>query len=248
MENIALVGLSRQNALRREMDVIANNLANLNTTGFKADDVIFQEYLMPKAKEENFQAGKDRRISFVWDRATWNNMSQGDLNPTGNPLDVAIGGKGFFSVQTPNGERLTRNGAFQIDAQYRLVNNQGQPVLGESGPIVFEPTDTNITIAPDGTISSQGGLRGRLRISDVANPKDLKKEGDNLFSLEQGVAAQRVQFPSVRQGFVERSNVQSVTQISRMIEVTRAYASLASMMDRHDQMRRDTLRDLGDTK
>ena len=145
---------------------------------------------MPKAREENFQRGNDRRISFVWDRATWNNLSQGDLHPTGNPLDVAIGGKGYFSVQTPAGERLTRNGAFQIDSQYRLVNNQGQPVLGESGPIVLEPTDTDITIAADGTISApKGGLRGRLRISDVAGPKDLKKEGDNLFSLEQGAVS-----------------------------------------------------------
>lgn len=246
MENIALIGLSRQVALRRELDVIANNMANLNTTGFKADDVVFQEYVMPGAREDTFQRGGDRRVSHVWDRATWTNMGTGETAPTGNPLDVAIGGRGLFAVDTPQGERYTRAGGFEIDAQGRLVTRAGQPVLGEGGPINFEQGDTGITIARDGTVSTARGIRGRIRVVDVAGARDLEKQGDNLFRLREGATTTPAQFPDLRQGFLERSNVRPVTEISRMIEVNRAYQSLASMLDRHDQMRRDAIRSLGE--
>src|SRR5262249_45598531 len=116
MENASLIGLSRQMTLQREMDVVANNLANLNTTGFKADNNVFQEYLMPVARSDWF-AGGDRRMSYVLDRATWHDMGQGSIQQTGNPLDVAIDGKAFIAVQTPQGERYTRNGALQINAR-----------------------------------------------------------------------------------------------------------------------------------
>ena len=114
MENASLVGLSRQIALQRELDVVANNIANLNTTGFKADNVVFQEHLMPVARANQFR-GNDRQVSFVQDRATWLDLSQGPVQQTGNPLDVAISGNAFLTVQTPRGERYTRNGALQIN-------------------------------------------------------------------------------------------------------------------------------------
>src|SRR5215218_4046890 len=108
MENASLVGLSRQIALQRELDVVANNIANLNTTGYKADNVVFHEYLMPVARANQFQP-PDRQISFVQDRATWLNIGQGPVQQTGNPLDVAISDNAFLAVQTPRGERYTRN-------------------------------------------------------------------------------------------------------------------------------------------
>src|SRR5262245_10865643 len=116
MENALLIGLSRQVALQREMDVVANNIANLNTTGFKADGNIFQEYLMPVARSDRF-TGPDRRLSFVLDRATWHNLGQGPVQQTGNPLDVAIDSDAFLAVETPQGERYTRNGALQINSR-----------------------------------------------------------------------------------------------------------------------------------
>src|ERR1700710_183456 len=113
MENGSLVGLSRQIALERELDVISNNIANINTTGYKADNVVFQEHLAPVARANQFR-GNDRPISFVMDRATWLDLSQGPVEQTGNPLDIAISGNAFLAVQTPRGERYTRNGALQV--------------------------------------------------------------------------------------------------------------------------------------
>jgi flagellar basal-body rod protein FlgF len=245
MENIGLVGLSRQIALQRELDVIANNLANLNTTGFKQDNLLFQEYLMPVAREDSFQRGADRRLSFVWDRATVPNMGQGAMQQTGNALDVALGSRGFFVVQTPEGERYTRNGSFEINAQGQLVTKQGHLVLGEGGPIAFEQTDVGITIGRDGAVSASGGLRGRLRIVTADGAGAFQKAGDNLFTLAQGAAARPAEVRDVRQGFIEKSNVEPVLALSRMIEVTRAYQSLASSLERHDQLRREAIRSLG---
>ena len=141
MQNALLVGLSRQVALGRELDVIANNIANINTAGFKADGSVFEEYVSPTARADNFLA-PDRRVSFVNDRATWIDLSQGPLEKTNNPLDVAINGGGFFAVQTPQGERYTRNGAFQINNVGELVTAEGYQVLGESGPISVPPAPT----------------------------------------------------------------------------------------------------------
>ncbi len=244
MENTSLIGLSRQVALRRELEVIANNVANMNTTGFKGDDIIFNEYVSDAAREDTFRPGNDRKISFVWDRATWYNTTQGELSATGNPLDVALNGTGMFVIDAEKGERYTRNGAFQINAQGRLVNNQGRDVMGLAGPIVFQPTDTNIMISRDGTVSTSNGNRGRLRIVDVENQRDFIKDGENLFRVDDGRAVQPATRPSVYQGFVEKSNVKAVQQISRMIEVTRAYADLASMLERLDQKSKDTLKEL----
>src|SRR5262249_48803913 len=148
MENTLLIGLSRQIALQRELDVVANNVANMNTTGYKADGSVFEEYLMPGAQAAGFQ-GADRRVSFVQDRATWRNFSAGPIRPTGNPLDVAISGDAFFVVETARGERYTRNGAFQINAQGELVTSDGDRVVGDGGPIQFQSTDNSISINPD---------------------------------------------------------------------------------------------------
>ena len=148
MANTLLIGLSRQLTLERQMDVVANNVANINTAGYKADRSLFQEYLMPVAHEDNFVGG-DRRLSFVQDRATFHDFASGPSEQTKNPLDVAIAGDGFLVVQTPAGERYTRDGSMQINNQGQLVTTSGNPVLGTNGPIVFQPTDHDISIAAD---------------------------------------------------------------------------------------------------
>src|ERR1700738_184500 len=129
MQNMLLVGLSRQMTLERQMDVVANNVANVNTTGFKADRSLFEEYLQSGAHEDNFGA-TDRRVSFVQDRATFHDFSPGNAELTKTPLDVAIDGGGFLVVQTPAGERYTRDGGLQINNQGQLVTASGDPVLG----------------------------------------------------------------------------------------------------------------------
>src|SRR5262245_39291216 len=178
MENAALVGLSRQIALQRELDVVANNIANVNTTGFKADNMVFHEHLMPVARANQFR-GNDRVVSFVQDRATWLNLAQGPVQQTGNPLDVAISDNAFLTVQTPNGERYTRNGALQINNAGQLVTSEGHQVVGANGPIVFQSGDRNIAISSDGTISVREGnnttdsQRGKLRLAEFAQPQRL---------------------------------------------------------------------------
>src|SRR4051812_39081362 len=162
MENALLVGLSRQAALQRGLDVIANNIANMNTSGFKADGVVFEEFMMPAARGDG-AAMRDRRVSFVADRATWHDMRPGTAEQTGNPLHVAIDGKAFLVVETPRGERYTRNGALAVNAQGELVTGDGRRVLGDDGPIVFQPQDKAIAIGRDGTITAGDVNRGKLR-------------------------------------------------------------------------------------
>ncbi len=247
MENTILVGLSRQVALRRELDVIANNIANIGTTGFKADGVKFEEYLAPGARIDTFPMGRDRRVSFVLDRETRTDMAQGAFQQTGNPLDVAIDGEGFFAVETPQGERYTRSGSFVVNAAGELVTPAGHRVLGNGGPIVLDPNDTEISIAQDGTISTREGERGRLRIVRFEEPSQVAKQGDNLFAAA-GDAVPLPAEPRTRlvQGSVEKSNVHAMLEMSRMIEVTRAYTSLSQLLNRTDELRRTAIERLAD--
>jgi flagellar basal-body rod protein FlgF/flagellar basal-body rod protein FlgG len=243
MANALLIGLSRQLTLERQMDVVANNVANINTTGFKADRSLFQEYLMPVAHEDNFVGG-DRRLSFVQDRATFHDFASGPSEQTKNPLDVAIAGTGFLVVQTPAGERYTRDGSMQINNQGQLVTTSGNPVLGTNGPIVFQPTDHDISIAADGNVSVLEGVnridsvRGRLRLVNFAQAQRLLKEGSNLYSAGEGNAAQPDITSKVNQGFVERSNVNSVVEMSRMIEVTRTYTQISAMLQQQGDLQK----------
>ncbi len=252
MQNSLLVGLSRQVALERELDVVANNIANLNTTGFKTDGAVFEEFISPTARADNFLAA-DRRVSFVHDRATWINLSQGPLERTGNPLDVAIDGRGFLAVQTPNGERYTRNGAMQINNNGELVTSEGYQVLGESGPITFQPKDRNITISPDGTISVREGnnaatesQRGQLRVTSFDRPGFLQKDGSSVFKAPPNITSQADKTSRIVQGTVEKSNVQSVLEMTRMIEVTRSYSQIAALLSQQSDLQRTAIEKLAD--
>ncbi|MCA3629924.1 MAG: flagellar basal-body rod protein FlgF [Methylobacterium sp.] len=244
MENVLLIALSRQTALRREMDIIANNVANANTNGFKRRISQSREFQMPVASADTFRRGEDRRVSFVIDRGTPLDLSGGTLEPTNNPLDVAISGEGFFVVQTPQGERYTRNGAMMLNANGELVNSDGFPLLGEQGNFQFSQNDSQISIAGDGTVATSNGSRGRLRVVRFPNPQALENVGANLFSTSQ--QAETVTQARVQAGFVERSNVKPVLEISRMIEVNRAYQSVASLMSRTDETRRSAIQKLGE--
>jgi flagellar basal-body rod protein FlgF len=252
MENVSLVQLSRQIALQRELDVVANNIANLNTTGFKADNVVFHEFLMPGASANGF-AGSDRRVSFVHDRATWLDLSQGPVQPTGNPLDVAISGNAFLTVQTPRGERYTRNGALQINGQGQLVTSEGLQVVGQNGPIVFQPSDRDISIGIDGTISVREGAnttdaqRGKLKLASFDQPRRLQKDGTSTYMAPAGVTPQTPGADvRVNQGTIEKSNVNSVMEMTRMVEVTRTYTQIAGMLQNQSDMRKTAIEKLAE--
>ncbi|MCC2111412.1 MAG: flagellar basal-body rod protein FlgF [Hyphomicrobiales bacterium] len=242
MENAQIVGLSRQITLQHELDVIANNLANMNTTGFKGEALLFEEYLSPDASMDSFMAS-DRDVSYVWDVATVRDFSQGAIFSTGNPFEVALNGEGFLVVETPDGERYTRNGAFVTNEFGELVTNDGYRVLGEGGgPIVVGIEDVDIAIAGDGTISTATGVIDRLRLVEFEDPQQLEKIGNSLYAGESPRPAESTR---VVQGAVEKSNVVPVVELSRMIEVTRTYDVVSRLMRQEDELRSRAIERLG---
>jgi len=252
VENAILIGLSRQTALQRELDVVANNIANINTTGFKADGAVFGEYLKDKASTQEF-AAPDRRLSLVQDRMSWHDLSQGVVQRTGSPLDVAIDGEGMLVIQTAAGERYTRNGALQINNVGELVTTTGDKVLGDGGTIIFQPTDRDIVITKDGTIKVREGLslnsdstRGKLRIVRFADTQALRKDGASAYSAPDGVTPEIVGKPNIVQGSIEKSNVRSVLEMARMIEVSRAYSEVATMLAQQNDLRKNSLQQLAE--
>ena len=240
MENAQLISLSRQIALQRQMDVVANNMANINTNGFKSEDMLFQDYIMPKAKDNDF-GGQDSKLHYTEDWSTLHNMETGPIEQTGNPLDVALQGEGFLSVQTPQGVRYTRNGTLTIDNQGMLVDLDGNQVLGDGGPIKFDSSDTDISIAKNGAISTSNGSKGKLAVVEFANPQVLAKQGDNYFSGPAGTPATST---DVIQGSIEKSNVSGVAEISRLIEISRAYAQVAQMLSNESDLHKNAISQL----
>ncbi|MDX5367312.1 MAG: flagellar basal-body rod protein FlgF [Alphaproteobacteria bacterium] len=240
MENALLIGLSRQMAMTRDMATIANNIANVNTTAYKAETMMFEQFMKTDASE----LSPDKRITFVQDVGQYRNMRDGALQTTGNPFDIAITGEGYFRVDTQDGVRFTRNGNFNLNNEGQLVTSAGDLVLTDAGaPIAFANDETGITIARDGTISTDQGLRGRLAVVTFENPQALKKTGDSLFETDQ----QEIPAEDIRlvQGALEGSNVNPILEMTNMIEVSRAYASAQKIIDQADQMRRQAIQQLG---
>lgn len=243
MENVSLISASRQMALRRELDVIANNIANVNTNGFKRRLAETREHQMPIASEGEFK-GDDRKVSFTIEQGTILDTSVGTLEPTGNPLDVALSPDAYFTVRTPQGDRYTRNGALMLNANGELVNSDGHALLGDQGAFQFGSEETGITVASDGTVMTANGPRGKLRLASFANQQSLENVGANLFtSNSQPEPARSVR---AQAGYVERSNVSPVLEMSRMIEVNRQYQNIANMMNRGDEVRRTAIQKLGE--
>ncbi|KZL21349.1 Flagellar basal-body rod protein FlgG [Pseudovibrio axinellae] len=242
MENAQLIGLSRQSALRRNLDVVANNLANVNTTGYKAQRLLFEEFLMPTAQATEFQR-PDRPLSFAQDVGTATVMTQGSIRLTGNPLDLAIEGDGYLAVTDADGEQLyTRAGSLAIDPDGTLVTDGGLPVMAEGAPVQINLEDTEITITKDGMISTPQAQLGRLDIYTFEDNQTLQHAGANLLSGSNPILAES---PTVIQGALEGSNVEGVREISRMIDITRQYQSVSKMMSQRNELRQRSIRELG---
>jgi flagellar basal-body rod protein FlgF len=235
MDNAIYVGLSRQMMLRRELDVIANNIANADTSGFKVEDTL--------TKTEAKAAPRTRQsdaINFVIDDGVARDFGQGDLSQTSSPLDLAIEGQGFFTVNTPAGPRYTRDGRFTLDTTGRLTTQAGAPVAGAGGgEIVVDPLLGPVAIAKDGTVSQGINIIGKVEVSRFDDLSSLRKDGDNLFRNVSNQTAQPAPDARVHQGMLEGSNVKTIEQVTRLIEVNRAYDSISKMMaDTSDLSRR----------
>ena len=236
MDNTSYIALSRQIALQRQMNVVANNLANTTTTGYKGERMLFETVLQ--------QAGQPRQVAYVQDLAVMRDTSDGPLVDTGNPLDLAIVGDGFLTVRTPDGDRYTRAGHFGLNPQGEIVNTSGHPLLDEgNGPIVVPSNDPTVTISPDGTVSNRSGVLGRLRLAAFPNDAVLRIEGAGLYVSDtppEGAATGRL-----LQGSLENSNVQGILEMTRMMEVVRAFEGTQRLIDTHHELARKAIERLG---
>ena len=227
MDNASAVTLSRGRSLFRELDTVANNIANAGTTGYRAERVLFTEFVRDLGPQED-------SVSLAHSGARFIDLSQGTLVQSGSPLDVAIEGNGFFQVEGGDTPFLTRNGAFTLSPDGELVTSSGRRVFDESGGPIAVPQGTGpITIAGDGTISADGNQIARLGIVDVA-PDSLERRGDNLFEAV-GESPVPSEAGRVVQGFLENSNVNPISEIARLIEVQRAYETIQRLDQDNDQ-------------
>lgn len=231
METPLYIAVSHQGALRRQMDVVANNIANLNTVGYKAQQPVFTDYLV---RSRSSESALGDTLSFVRDVATVRDTSEGKLEATGNQLDVAIHGDGYFAVETPSGTMYTRNGHFRLDETGQLVTEQGHAVLADAGAaITIDGSETNITIGRDGTISTEFGDLGRFQIVRFENPQDLRQVGNGLMTSD--AVPEETDLPEVLQGMLEGSNVEGVVEMTRMISVQRSYERSSRLIDSEDE-------------
>jgi flagellar basal-body rod protein FlgF len=242
MENTLFVALSRQMGLRRQMEVVANNIANMNTTAFQGEKMMFVQHVVRSRGGESVLGEK---LNYVRDIATVRDTTNGHISETGNPLDVAIQGEGYFAVETRLGEQFTRNGRFQMDATGQLVTQAGDPVMSSSGqPFFFGPTDTQITITGDGTVSTENGSLGKLRVVQFDDELALQQSGTLLFTASPGNEARDVEFPQVLQGALESSNVQPIIELTRMIETHRGYEGVKTLIDKEDERQKTMIREI----
>jgi len=231
MENAGYIALSRQMTLRREMDVIANNMANLNTPAYKGESMLFVEYL------ESTESGE--KMSFVQDIAMVRNLAEGPMTATDNPLDTAISGDGYYEIETPLGPRYTRNGAFRLDADGELVTVNGDKVLDDRGnPIALPPNSRDVTITRDGAVSTNQGPAGTIRLVRFDNEQTLIKLANGLYDAD-GQDALPAEGAEIVQGMVEGSNVAGIIELTKMIDTVRSYSATGRMVnDEHERLRR----------
>jgi flagellar basal-body rod protein FlgF len=221
--------------MRRQQSV-ANNLANMGTEGYKQDGAAlaaFPAMLIQRTGPQPAQVGMLGTGVLATGKVL--DLSQGPLKDTGNPLDLAISGQGFFAVQTAEGERYTRAGTFKVGQDGILCTQKGDPVLGEQGTLKV-PEGAAVEVAPDGTVSADGKTLGRLLIMNSARPENMSKIGDNLFTAAPGSATQ-VQPGDARvvQGFTEEANVDGASAVVEAMSALRAYEAAQRVLKMQDQ-------------
>ena len=222
--------LARQDGLSKEIEVVANNLANSSTVGYKADRAIFVEYIVP--------AGPDTpSVSMGTLAAHAFELTQAALKFTGGQFDVALQGEGYFQIQTDQGVRLTRAGSFQLSPEGVMIDPFGNPVLGFGGPITIPEDATSVEIAGNGTISANGQLVDQIAL--VVPNGELERDTNTMFTAPGGT--DQAENVTLIQGALEQSNVSPVLEIARMIEVQRAYEAGQAMLEREDQRLNQTI-------
>jgi flagellar basal-body rod protein FlgF len=232
MDNSFMVGLSAQQVLQKRMDTTANNLANMTTAGFKVEHVVTRELSEKPAAASD--TPNDIAFADAW--TLQRDFSTGPLERTGNALDFAIEGPGFFTVQTAGGEAYTRDGRFNVNGAGELVTRNGEVVAGNGGPIIVDPMGGPVSVSREGSISQDDVVLGTLKVVDFPTPGGLERMGNNLWKATDE-QPQPATSGKVVGGFVEGSNVNAVLELTEMIEISRAYASIAKMITQSDELR-----------
>lgn len=238
MSNVGYVALSRQMSLMRQMDVMANNIANANSTAFKGEHVLFAEYVSDLGRTP---------VSYVEDVAVVRDSQQGHLTPTGGSLDLAINGEGYFTIETAAGDRYTRAGTFQLNAEGAIVTAENEPLLDMDGrPLVIPPQTTSIAVSPDGVVSADGVEVGRVRIVAFENEQELRKTRNGLYTTDQ--QPEPAEDARIAQGMLEQSNVQSIVEMTRMMELLRSFQATDNVLQEEHRRLSDMIRRLPDTQ
>lgn len=237
MDNSIYATLSRQTGLMAQMDIIANNIANISTNGFRREDVVFAE---------NIAALEDApSLSMASSDARYLSDNQGPLRSTGGTFDLAIEGDGYFLVATPEGERLTRAGQFTTDAEGQLTNAEGLPVLDAGGASIIIPAGSGpIGVGSDGTISANGNPIGQVGVVRPIDPLGMTREAGTRFRAPDGFV--EVEAPQVLQGFLEGSNVNPILEVARMIDVQRSYELGQQFLDAENERIRSAISSLSE--
>ncbi len=236
MDNTGYIALSRQMALWKQMDVVSNNMANMNTTGYKQDNALFTSYLVETPDATGIGADP---LYFTQDYATIQNFSEGALKNTGNTFDVAIKGDAFFAVDTMSGEKYTRKGQFSLDSDGKMITNEGATVLSEENtPFFFAPGEKNITITESGDVITENGMIGKIKLVSFENNQELLKFAGTMFentdNNQMNIANENIQ---VAQGTLESSNVNAIDEMTKLIKLQRSYEYVQQMIDNeHDRI------------
>lgn len=236
-------------AQQQTLDVIANNVANVNTAGYRADSAAFSEFLAGAQKDVPVLSATGKppvRVDhFVHIDAVTRDQGDGVLKLTGSPLDMALSGDGYFVVNTPGGERMTRAGNFMLRANNVLTTSEGHEVMGENGRPITLPSAKNIQVSQDGVIESDGQVVGKLKLVRAQDHKQLEKESAVLYKPVDGALFEKATDVTVTQGHIEASNVNAVAGMNELITVNRSFDALQRVIETFQKIDERTARDLG---
>ncbi|MBE6453125.1 MAG: flagellar basal-body rod protein FlgF [Alphaproteobacteria bacterium] len=240
MDNTNYIALSRQMALWKQMDILSNNMANMNTSGYKQDQALFTSYMVETPDAQGIGSVP---LYFTEDFGSFQNFAEGAIVETGNTFDLAIKGDAFFCLETKAGEMYTRKGNFTLNSEGMLVSGDGDAVLSENNePLFFAPGESEITITESGDVITENGLVGRLKLVSFADNQKLLKIAGTMFENVDGnpmeIGADNI---VIAQGAIEKSNVNPIEEMTRLINVQRSYEYVQQMIDEEHERLSNTI-------
>jgi flagellar basal-body rod protein FlgF len=225
MDNLSITAASGMRARMESLELLANNLANVETGGYKADREFYSLYTSMDASPDP-ATGDSTTLPVIENH--WTDLAQGDFKTTNNPLDLAIDGDGMFAVQTPRGVRYTRNGSFRVGPGGALTTSDGSPLRARGGGQITVDPAVPFEVLPDGSVKQGGAIAGQLELASFGNTS-LNKEGANYFALAAG-ASQKAAAGKVLQGKLESSNVGPAESAVRLVAIMRQFEILQKAM------------------